>query len=102
MEIAETQELFYLDTSPENNQNCYTITALFPYGESDPTPPVCVDVDLELIAGDLNNDGIINVQDIILLVDIILSNGYNEIADLNGDGIVNVLDIIQLVNIILD
>jgi hypothetical protein len=51
--------------------------------------------------GDLNQDNIINIQDIVLLVNIILSSEYNELADLNSDDIVNVLDIIQLINIIL-
>ena len=54
------------------------------------------------IQGDLNNDGIANVVDIILLVSIILNNEDNVIADLNNDGIINVLDVIVLVNIILD
>jgi len=31
-----------------------------------------------------------------------LNNEYNELADLNNDGIINVLDIVQLVNIILN
>ena len=52
--------------------------------------------------GDLNADSIINIQDIILLVNMILSNQNDSIGDLNSDNIVNVLDIIQLVNIILN
>ena len=56
----------------------------------------------EGIMGDLNDDGIINVQDIIIMVNIILGiEEYNESADLSGDGIVNVLDVIQLMNLIL-
>ena len=54
------------------------------------------------IQGDLNNDGIANVVDIILLVSIILNNEDNDNSDLNNDGIINVLDVIVLVNIILD
>tara|TARA_B110000263_G_scaffold192510_1_gene170507 strand:+ start:2350 stop:4602 length:2253 start_codon:yes stop_codon:yes gene_type:complete len=53
------------------------------------------------LMGDLNQDNIINIQDIVLLVNVILSSEYNELADLNSDDIVNVLDIIQLINIIL-
>jgi hypothetical protein len=53
--------------------------------------------------GDLNNDGTLNVQDIILMINIILGieEEYNESADLSDDGIVNVLDVIQLMNLIL-
>jgi len=54
------------------------------------------------IPGDINNDGIINVLDVIELVNIILSNAdYIEDADLNGDGIINIVDIVTIVNIIL-
>ena len=57
----------------------------------------------EGIMGDLNDDGTLNVQDIIIMVNIILGiEEYNEAADLSGDGIINVLDVIQLMNLILD
>jgi len=54
--------------------------------------------------GDFNGDEIINVLDIIILVNHILSPAAVELdgADLNNDGDVNILDIIQLVNIVLD
>jgi len=56
----------------------------------------------EGMMGDLNADGTLNVQDIILMVNIILGiEGYDEAADLNDDNIVNVLDVIQLMNLIL-
>jgi hypothetical protein len=56
----------------------------------------------EGIMGDLNDDGTLNVQDIIIMVNIILGiEEYNESADLSDDGIVNVLDVIQLMNLIL-
>ena len=54
------------------------------------------------IIGDLNSDEIINIQDIVLLVSIILSNEYNALADMNNDEIINVQDIILLINIILN
>ncbi len=52
--------------------------------------------------GDLNADSIINIQDIILMVNMVLSNEFDSSADLNSDGITNILDIIQLVNMILN
>lgn len=51
--------------------------------------------------GDVNGDGIINILDVILAVNVVLASEYNENADMNGDGINNILDIIILVNIIL-
>ena len=51
--------------------------------------------------GDLNNDGIVNILDIMILIDMILNNIYNENGDMNNDGGLNISDIILLVNIIL-
>ena len=53
------------------------------------------------IAGDVNLDYLINIQDIILVVNLILNNQFSNPADLNSDNTINVLDIIQIVNIIL-
>ena len=51
--------------------------------------------------GDMNADGIWNVQDIVLLVDCVLNDNCGEIdnacaGDINGDGTWNVLDIVNL------
>ena len=58
------------------------------------------------IPGDVNQDTVINILDIVQLVNIILDeNGDNfniDAGDLNNDDIINVLDIILIVNIILD
>tara|TARA_Y100000996_G_scaffold388143_1_gene347503 strand:- start:12817 stop:13989 length:1173 start_codon:yes stop_codon:yes gene_type:complete len=55
----------------------------------------------ESVAGDINGDLLVNVQDVILTVNLILSAEYNSSADLNLDGNIDVLDIVQIVNIIL-
>ena len=58
-----------------------------------------------ILLGDVNQDGMINVVDIVNVVNIILGgNVTNEdllVADLNGDGDINILDIVMLVGIIL-
>jgi acyl-homoserine-lactone acylase len=51
--------------------------------------------------GDVNQDGEVNILDVVITVDLILINEFNSSADLNGDGVINVIDIIQIVNIIL-
>ena len=51
--------------------------------------------------GDINDDGVINIQDVILLINFILNDDYNNLADLNEDGMVDILDAVQVVNIIL-
>jgi hypothetical protein len=53
------------------------------------------------LLGDSNDDGNLNVLDVVLLVNIVLAGEFNECADLNADESLNVLDIVLLVNIIL-
>ena len=55
----------------------------------------------DFILGDVNYDGLLNIQDVILLVQIILSDGSEETTDFNQDGITNILDVIQVVSEIL-
>ena len=51
--------------------------------------------------GDINDDEVINVLDIVFLINLILDEGYQSNADINGDGNLNVLDVVSLINIIL-
>ena len=60
----------------------------------------CEDIPYEL--GDVNQDSIIDILDIISIVNIIFENEYNYLADINSDSIINVLDIIAVVSIILN
>jgi hypothetical protein len=55
-----------------------------------------------IILGDLSGDGIVNVLDVVAMVNLVLSGGYDEVADMNGDGTLNVLDVVLLVGIILN
>jgi len=52
--------------------------------------------------GDVNADGIINVIDIVMTVNLILSNDYDVVGDVNEDGQLNILDVVVLVNLILN
>lgn len=53
--------------------------------------------------GDLNNDQTLNILDVIILVNLILSgSSYDNLADINSDQDLNILDIILLVNMVLD
>jgi hypothetical protein len=53
------------------------------------------------LLGDLSGDGVVNVMDIVLSVDLILHAEYDQMGDMNGDGQLNIVDIVQLVNLIL-
>ncbi len=57
---------------------------------------------LEFMLGDINGDNSINIQDIVLAINLVLSGEYNYLADVNSDSTVDILDIVQLVNIILN
>ena len=63
-----------------------------------------VRIDYNMIIGDINNDGNINVVDIVTLVDHILNpTGFElEQGDINNDGTINIVDVVQLVNYILN
>ena len=57
--------------------------------------------------GDINQDNIINVQDIILAINFILelfipSDEEFTLCDLNDDGLINILDIVLIVDIIFE
>ncbi len=54
------------------------------------------------ISGDINSDSILNILDIVSLVNLILSNSYQNSGDINSDSILNILDIVSLVNLILE
>ena len=54
------------------------------------------------IVGDINSDQEINILDVVLAINIVLSGEYDIMADLNNDGLNNILDIVQLINLIID
>lgn len=65
----------------------------------------CQEISFELsspiLIGDVNNDGEINIFDVVISVNYILTGEFNINADMNLDGALNVQDIILLVNFIL-
>ena len=86
----------------------YAITALYEVDQEtfESTYSNIIEVNLESEAcdptGDINNDNIINILDIVLLVNIVLDvQDANTCGDLNEDGIYNILDIVLMVNIVL-
>ena len=60
----------------------------------------------DIVLGDMNFDGNLDVTDIIQVINVILNVGDftdNQLiaADYNSDGITNILDVVQLVSYIL-
>ena len=68
--------------------------------------PIYLTVGIESMSGDVNDDGQLNVLDVVQIVNYVLGNlefsdSQISSADVNDDGVVNVLDIVTLVNMIL-
>ena len=61
----------------------------------------------DMVLGDINQDFIVNILDIVLLISFILSSEIpsdNQFlsSDINADGIINILDVVSIINIILN
>ena len=61
---------------------------------------------ISVISGDVNEDEIVNIVDILLVVNYIMGNiDFTETefqaANYNGDDVINILDIMMIVNYIL-
>ena len=54
--------------------------------------------------GDLNMDSMVDVSDLLLLIDFIVTdqNQFNPfLADINSDGMVNILDMVRLIQMVM-
>ena len=83
----------------ENSSNFEISLDQYYYSFIMDAPQDCPD---DALVGDLNDDGILNVLDIVLMVNMVLDDGYDGVADMNGDGVINVLDIVTLITTILN
>ena len=56
---------------------------------------------LEVIEGDVNGDGEVNIADVNAIIDLILSGNMDPKGDVNGDSEVNIADVNAVIDIIL-
>ena len=56
----------------------------------------------EVIVGDLDDNGTVNILDVIIMINMILNSDPQDSGDINNDGTVDILDVVQLINIILN
>ena len=102
LELLEGNNIINVD-SEFNGEHVLVLTSGYTANELNfENINISFEIDTNNNLGDINNDQIINVLDIILLVDSILLNEYQFIADLNNDGFLNVIDVVLLINIILN
>ena len=74
------------------------------YGEwfctEDCSGGTCVEIETILL-GDINEDTILNILDIVLMINMILNNEYSIVADVNEDEAINILDVVIMANILV-
>tara|TARA_B100000953_G_scaffold283183_1_gene261974 strand:+ start:428 stop:907 length:480 start_codon:yes stop_codon:yes gene_type:complete len=108
---GQTYDLYYLpnDGSPYPRDFIVNADGILSYANNEIDIAWMIDIIENLLGfsdidiGDMNQDGVLNILDVILITNIILNeNIYNELADLNQDGSINVLDVILLITIILE
>jgi len=73
----------------------------FPYYPRVGLSRFLITVNYGSISGDINEDGLLNILDVVEIIALTLINEYNENADFNGDMVVNVLDVVMIVDSIL-
>ena len=99
--IVDAETLSFTDTDPGSDMVTYCVKAI--YGDT-VSSPVCTLVLVGLL-GDANDDGDVNVLDIMTIGNYII--GYNpqpfnfNNADINHDGIINISDVQLLINTIM-
>tara|TARA_B100000809_G_scaffold201234_1_gene201780 strand:+ start:316 stop:816 length:501 start_codon:yes stop_codon:yes gene_type:complete len=112
---GDTYDMYYMpnDGSPYPRDFIIDQEGIIAYAnnEIDTAWMISVIYDLTMtnngILGDINQDGIINVLDVVTLINFILSTDIptedeSWASDLNQDSIINVLDVVLIINIILN
>ena len=108
---GDTYDLYYMpnDGSPYPRDFVIDQNGIIVYANNEIDTAWMISVIEGLLGevGDINNDDLINILDIVILINFILGidepeNQEFELSDLNQDNILNVLDIVLLVNLILN
>ena len=99
----------WLEQDPANKDETNRTWAIAEYQENKPNPLILDETLVErayfydgFLQGDINEDGVLNILDIVTLVSVILSGENDPLGDLNGDGDLNILDVVILAGIILN
>ena len=111
LRIDQNDDLHLVDLSPQNNnfyfstysEDTNVLVANSNYNDIE-SMDVIFSLSINQIIGDLNNDQIVDILDIVILIEHILDSTAIELdgADINDDGNINILDIVLLVDMILN
>ena len=109
---GNTYDLYYLpnDGSPYPRDFIVGLDGILKYANNEIDIAWMIEIIENLLdinneqLGDLNQDGLLNILDIVLMTNIILADddNYEQNADMNQDNGVNILDIVILLSIILN
>ena len=109
---GNTYDLYYLpnDGSPYPRDFIVGLDGILEYANNEIDIAWMIEIIENLLdinneqLGDLNQDGLLNILDIVLMTNIILADDHNyeQNADMNQDNGVNILDIVILLSIILN
>jgi len=107
--LSEYESVYYIDEDINDNTDyCYEVYLIDNYDNSEflATDEVCFYSETDFLLGDINQDGLINVLDVVSIVGYILgSQEFNEtefyLSDYNQDSFINVLDVVLIVQAIL-
>ena len=108
LQYGESQTYLINANSADLDNGVYTsYLSINSNSESDSDLSIPIVLNISVFLGDVNQDGVVDVLDLVKVVAIILGN-YNptalelSLSDLNEDGVVDVLDIVTIVNLILN
>jgi len=101
---AQGMTIYWPSRDPETNQR--KVTYIDGPIEGDLSYTFVEDIGFVGLKGDINEDDVINVQDVIISVNHALDGSIPEpsifwAADMNNDNILNILDVIRILNVIL-
>ncbi len=101
---AQSMTIYWPSRDPDSNQR--KVTYIDGPIDANLSYTYVEDIGFVGLKGDINEDGVINVQDVIISVNHALDGSIPEpsifwAADMNYDNILNILDVVRILNVIL-